>query len=251
LRCFVCACIARDAVSHGCGVIFCAECWELPKDGGPPCPACGSGSVVNAPAEAARSAVMQLPFHCLACEMVVAKLADKSAHAMDCHPVESEPEVGDEVTSDVSDQSPRIDDNSDATGICNACKSALPSTSLADRDAHALNVCPYRRVSCPACGISSTALAVDAHAVSECPVRRTQCPDCGWPVTPATYEDHKVTACVFRFISCPICSTVIRQRELLQHLTDGVPQHLLFLSMQSEVQLGASRENYQSFDCFV
>lgn len=80
LLCSICLCVARDAMAHDCGNLFCQICWNrwVLKD--PTCPVCreDSSSVVRAPRDQRK--ILNLMLRCpLQCGEDV-RLGDKQRH---------------------------------------------------------------------------------------------------------------------------------------------------------------------------
>ena len=84
MQCPVCMCVARDALAHDCGNLFCEVCWTRWISENCSCPVCreDGASIVKAPRDQRK--INNLMIKCpLGCEEIV-RLGDKGAHLSRC-----------------------------------------------------------------------------------------------------------------------------------------------------------------------
>ncbi|CAE7567909.1 traf6-b [Symbiodinium natans] len=86
-KCSVCLCVARDALSHGCGELFCEACWMRCQAEDEKCPVCRQdGSANVAPAYANRRAILNLMMLCPNKCGQSFSLREKDSHLSECAP---------------------------------------------------------------------------------------------------------------------------------------------------------------------
>eukprot|EP00913_Durusdinium_trenchii_P033997 g31824.t1 len=84
MQCPICMCVARNAMAHDCGNLFCEICWiRWMAEDNPTCPVCrelGEG-IVRAPRD--RRKISNLMIRCQGCKESI-RLADKEKHVSQC-----------------------------------------------------------------------------------------------------------------------------------------------------------------------
>ena len=84
MQCAICLCIARDALAHDCGNLFCEVCWTKWCETNRSCPVCreDGNTVVKAPRDQRK--ILNLMIKCpLGCEETF-RLGDKEVHMAQC-----------------------------------------------------------------------------------------------------------------------------------------------------------------------
>ncbi|CAK9072411.1 E3 ubiquitin-protein ligase MIB1 (DAPK-interacting protein 1) (DIP-1) (Mind bomb homolog 1) (RING-type E3 ubiquitin transferase MIB1) [Durusdinium trenchii] len=102
MQCPICMCVARNAMAHDCGNLFCEICWiRWMAEDNPTCPVCrelGEG-IVRAPRD--RRKISNLMIRCQGCKESI-RLADKEKHVSQCPKLvpRSEGEIGQQELSE-------------------------------------------------------------------------------------------------------------------------------------------------------
>ncbi|CAK9102726.1 unnamed protein product [Durusdinium trenchii] len=105
MQCPICMCVARNAMAHDCGNLFCEICWiRWMAEDNPTCPVCrelGEG-IVRAPRD--RRKISNLMIRCQGCKESI-RLADKEKHVSQCPKLvpRSEGEIGQQELSEQLD----------------------------------------------------------------------------------------------------------------------------------------------------
>ncbi|CAJ1434805.1 unnamed protein product, partial [Effrenium voratum] len=82
-RCPICLQVAKDALAHECGELFCEMCWVRCQADDDRCPVCRQDGRQVAPAYWSRRAILDLATTCQSCGEVC-RLGDKAAHLARC-----------------------------------------------------------------------------------------------------------------------------------------------------------------------
>lgn len=86
-KCSICLCVARDALNHECGELFCEACWIKCQAEDEKCPVCRQdGSTNVAPAYANRRAILNLMMRCPNKCGQCFSLREKDSHLNECAP---------------------------------------------------------------------------------------------------------------------------------------------------------------------
>ena len=147
-RCPICLLVARDAVAHSCGKLFCAHCWAQCAVQKELCPLCQEGGEA-APAHRDRKAILNVNIRCpLECDQAF-RLGNKEAHVASACVRRSIP--------------------------CTLCGGdTTPATLQQHRDTE----CSHRTVRCPDCGLSVQYREMSDHRRVACTHRSVPCPLC-------------------------------------------------------------------------
>lgn len=136
MQCPICMCVARDALAHDCGNLFCDLCWTRWIAENPSCPVCredGQG-IVRAPRDQRK--ILNLMIRCpLGCDETF-RLGDKETHVARCpkRPVR-----------------------------CSQCGGEFLAEIIA---VHQQDECPARLVPCDLCGEQVPLDQLEAHLLS-------------------------------------------------------------------------------------
>lgn len=135
MKCAICMCVARDALAHGCGNLFCEMCWTrwIAETDQPSCPVCrGDGdSIVTAPRDQRK--ILNLMIQCpLGCKETC-RLGDKRGHMSRC---------------------------GKRTLCCSECKEEVQAETLS---IHHKEQCRSRLMSCEVCGEQVAVDQLEAH----------------------------------------------------------------------------------------
>eukprot|EP00808_Paulinella_micropora_P004857 g46323.t1 len=159
--CPICTFVARDAVAHECGQIFCQDCFEQWASQGECCSTCRQSGVA-APAHRDRRAIRNLEVSC-------------SNHCGETHRLGAKEE---HLTSQCSQRPIRCPFR---------CSKVAPAV---DMDVHLKSECPHRTVVCPDCGEDCTPAMLPTHHASLCSERLVHCPLCKEEVPHCKLASH-------------------------------------------------------------